>query len=276
MSNPGTSFAGRTRADGRHLLVARTPQQILHLINDSGDPLQLALQEVVESQWPAVRALPELHWHNEARNVEGWLDLLIPHDRKRFLISVKRLLETDWAFLDTEEGATETTEARLYSFGLKRDGIGFWQKVRVSPSSRHGLFMAMPGSRDRQNRLLEAEARMLLAAVEALSQTEERLPQPQWPPYPTRLYIPVIATTARLHSYALARGQVDLATGKAAPGGLQGTSVSVVRMTKAFLVPGDTSEIKSLAQLALEQLRTVFVVEAPHLTEFIRCFDLAY
>ncbi len=249
----------------------RTQADLQKLVNDSGFPLQLALEKALHQEWP-IELRPfrsEFPWANGTYGTSGYLDLLVGFGAFRLLISAKRVRDSDWIFLRRHGSPEQTYQTRTYWRRERPRNAGDWSKVYLFPETPESAFAVIPGATDRRA-LLEREGASLVHALESIASAEDRLAQREESDPGLRIYLPIIVTTARLHICTLATDRIDLTTGEAALTEMPVVEVPAVRFTKAFTRPLDTSSYRGLDEIGEGLERTVFVVQAPQLIEFVR------
>jgi len=251
----------------------RTEDTLPKLVNDSGFPLQIAMEKasyeafgfdlgVMRSEFP---------WANGTYGTSGYLDLFLSIGASRFVVSAKRVRESDWIFLQEDSAPAETIEARAYWRMRRERELGGWSKVSLFPAMPDAPYAVIPGTKDRPA-MLERECALLIHALEAVAFQEDRLAQKEDPGL--RLYHPVLVTTANLHVCRLPAGSVDLKSGEAPVSTMGLAEIPVVRLTKAFTPPLGTEGGSDLYQLAQGLERTVFVVTATHFVQFMKDLEV--
>jgi len=254
--------------------VSLTP---LEIANGSGFPLQIALEDAMRAEvGGAVVIHREFPWANKYRETGGWQDLFIESGSFRFIVSAKRKQNADWVFVDSATKDSPTTAAILFHADRGQSGREAWRQLYTAPPSPVAAFCAPGGGSDEQPaQLVEREGQALVAATETLASFERLIYAERTAPFGTVIYVPVLATTARLHSCKVTAGTVDLVTGTVPAARAAIEAVPVVRLTKAFTWPDQVGKARTLQQLASDEERTVFVVEAHYFTTFVKAFGYA-
>jgi hypothetical protein len=256
--------------------MSRDPEALVKIINDSGYPLQLALEHAVEGIGgrASIHHLREFPWTNKRTGEAQYLDLLVQHGPIRFLISAKRRQETDWVFVEHDGRSRSTHRAFLFYADRGIEGPAGWRKMEVEPDSPMAIYCAMPGRRDDPSHIIDQAGQELVAATEAIADYEKQIEDAFSETRGARFYVPVLATTARLHTYAVPPDSLSLQTGTANPASVTGAPIPFIRMTKAFTAPRYTGTARSLRELGTNEERTLFVVEAQHFVQFLERFSI--
>jgi hypothetical protein len=251
------------------------------LVNESGLPLQMALAEVVRKQarhWEV--RLEEFTWKHPS-GAMGHLDLLLklPGDSKHMVVEVKRpKTNREWIFLVPSDAKSEQAEARI-----------LFQRRRSPPDNPHGepeleqwwcLATFDPQSHVARwcaprtdEGLLERLGAELIQSTEAvghyLAQTRYSsfLGDKQW------LFSCALVTTAKLYVARLPLERISLQHG-AAEEELDIQPVPFLRFTKSFTAPSaihspDGEPLQDFDELAADNDRTLFVVQAQNFVEFL-------
>jgi hypothetical protein len=272
---------------------AMTDNERAHLrkaINESGFPLQLGLKLLVQNDphahdWRVI--LSEHPWKDPLSETEKFIDLVIqgqgPGGPMRLVTECKRARETEWLFLREKTG-NDPSDNRLNirSRILTTAPSSFmdvWINAPFIPGSPQADFCVVRKGGKRSEELVEKTAAEVVRATEALALQEYHLhtggsvvPRPGKKPI-SRLYIPMIVTTAKLYICDADYQKVDFQTGEVE--GATITPVSVVRFAKSFAA-GDAKRVGDISvQAFAEQTeRSVLVVQAAAFAEFLGKFDM--
>ena len=146
----------------------------------------------------------------------------------------------------------------------------------LDPDSIESSFCVVP-KQDKDNPMLERLGSELVAATECLAREDNhRVLATQ---QAACLYAPIIVTNVKLMVVELSGEDVDLETGKLRDGcGVHEYEAPFVRFRKqmSFLHPEDNRKIfeNNVYLLDYAKERTVFVVQARHLPEFLQHFEV--
>lgn len=253
----------------------RSNDDLSKLINQSGYPLQIAVDQQVRDQtdqhgWSV---LYREHGWKHVDGQSGFVDLALEdhHGSSVLVLECKRVLEADWLFIEPSPVATPTLETRLWAINTENHGrkyAGYFDAL-AKPESQESSFCVVAGQDQRSRPLLERLAAELTAATEALAFEEQPLITKRG--YGLRMYVPVIVTTARLHMSEFDPRQVNVAQGEAQA--VSHREVEWVRFRKQL-----SSEIAvaprnaewNFSEIALAKEKQVFVVNVSHLTAFLK------
>lgn len=269
---------------------ALTNEQIADAVNQSGFPLQLGLQRIVANSLDWKLPLVEHSWTDSLSIDPKFIDFVVSGKHKpwRLVVEAKRARSTEWIFLISKRGASQKfdVQARAVSDTLPMND---WVRTYFLPLSHSASFCIVRKGNQYSQELLERTAAELVRATDALAEQETAisgramnragqlgtLGQLDGIPA-TRLYFPVIVTTARLYVAIGDYDETDLAQGDLAD--IAGEEVSMVRFTKSLSAPPIVTpraprakDIRGLGQLAQ---RTVMVVQARHFSEFLGRWEL--
>ena len=249
--------------------------ELLRVINGSGFPLQIALQNAVESDAPGWKISHREHaWSNPNDNQSGFIDFVVQSEETSdsVVVECKRVQNAAWLFLG-HTGSPKSTEvfntwATVFPEG--RPPYFGWVDLRVALQTPEAQFCCVRGqSSNDKNTFLERIAAELVSSTEALA-AEEREYRADTRES-CRLYFNVIVTTASLHfaefnkeSLSLEDGTLEAATFHRVP---------YLRVRKQFtmkLRPLTIADFHSRDDPDVRRENTVFVVEAAHFTKFLQ------
>jgi len=246
----------------------------LSIVNNSGFLFQLAVATAVRSSqnehgWTV--ASEEHPWRDAESGDEGFVDIVLERGGGHLVLECKRTRNATWAFL--VPNGSEEPESGVRGLWVRRgsdDVPGVrWPEMHFEPRSFQARFCAIRGGGEGDAPMLERLASQLLRALDALAATQFRTTEPGQASY----FIPVIVTTARLAICKCDPGTIDLANGEATENSTAFEEVGAVRFRKAFsAIPLGSARGTSLAALRARCERTVLVVNAGHLSTFLRAF----
>ena len=256
------------------------PQETLSkLVNQSGFPLQLAVQHLVEDQkdghgW---RVLYREHGWTSQDGQSGFADLVLEdqYNSSVLVVECKRAIESDWIFpIDRKDfNSTKNSRAWITSTGNPgRYHFGNFD-ARTLPASAESMFCIVAGQDTKSRPMLERVAAETLAATEAIALEEHGTLLSRNNGF--RLYASVIVTTSRLTLTYLDTAQIDLQNGQAQQ--QHHEAIPYIRFRKQFssayaIEPDpDNHDLKALANA---KEKTVFVVNSEHLAEFLSAWDI--
>ncbi len=251
------------------------------LVNDSGLPLQMAIAEIVRKQarhWEV--RLEEFTWRHP-NGASGHLDILLklPGDTTHMVVEVKRpKTNKEWVFLVASDATAEQAEARILwqsrrppadDPAAEAELEQWWCLALFDPPSHVARWCAPRTDEG----LLERVGGELIHATETVghylaeSRYSTYLNTKEW------LFGCALVTTARLYVARLPLERISLEHG-AAEEELAIEPVPFVRFTKSFTAPNlirspDGEPLQDLDELAADNDRTLFVVQAGHIVEFL-------
>lgn len=255
--------------------------QLLRVANDSGFPLQIALQHSVDSRtsdhgWKVVHT--EHAWANPADGKSGFIDLVLGnrHGFASLVIECKRVRNTTWLFLNATGSVTSRRHSKAWTTHYRNGQLNAfgWFDVPIDPATPEAHFCAVRGQNTNdKNTFLERIAGDLISSTEALALEERDYRQENVER--KRMYFNVVVTTA-----ALAVAKFDAAHLSPADGTLTEadfSDVPFVRVRKQFSMrPAHLTPADWLRHDDPDYRRenTVFVVRADKLDQFLHEFDI--
>lgn len=257
----------------------RTNSDLTKILNQSGFPLQMAIEKLIASQkeqhgW---RTLYKEHGWKSLDGQTGFIDLVL-EDRWRtsiLVVECKRVLDSDWVFLGDQGTSINSNRTRLWitnTAGHGKEQFGYFDATTL-PDSSESMYCVVAGQDSKTRPMLERVAAEVAASTEALALEEYPiLIQRQ---YGIRMYASVIVTTARLILSKFDTSQVQLDTGETVEAGHE--EVRWIRFRKHFSSENviDTGDqIWDLSALASAKEKVVFVVNIRSLHDFLRMWHV--
>ncbi len=255
--------------------MAETNETLLNIVNTSGFLFQLRVEheirQVVQkyySDWSI--PVREHRWIDPPRD-EEFIDLVLQSGIGRMVIECKRLTDAQWLFL-IPDNQSVTQQARLY-WTDRIDGfqdMSEWGEFTILPESPESSFCTTRGQGETDQPMLERVASTLLRSVESLANEELTLGQGTVL-LASRIYLPIIVTTATLKVCRFQTDQIDLSTGKLDTNNATLDTVPLIRFRKNLSTT--TAPIISpndLAKANTENERTVFIINAMELSNTLR------
>jgi hypothetical protein len=248
------------------------------IINQSGFPLQLAVDELLRQKGDDIgwTVLYREHGWSNPDGQSGFADLVL-EDRYRSSVMVlecKRVLDSDWLFLEESGANNETIRTRAWvnnTPGHGKEHSGYYD-LSARPKSAESMYCVIAGQDQKSRPLLERVAAETCAATEAIA--VEEYASMLDTKYGFRMYIPVIVTTARLSISTVETASIALATGEASA--ISHREVPFLRFRKqlssAFAVDRKGPEW-GFSELATAREKMVFVVNSMHLEEFLHAWE---
>jgi hypothetical protein len=162
----------------------------------------------------------------------------------RLVIECKRAKDTEWIFLrepsnyENQNHRSHLRARMAANYSGMTTPVDEWVDVQFDPRSPEALFCIIRKNNQRSQELLEKTAAEIARATDALARQEmliHHVPptrQPSLNSGLSRLYIPVIVTTAKMSICDADYSSVDLETGEVA--GTVSSPSPVVRFRKSF------------------------------------------
>ena len=247
--------------------------------NSSGFPLQIGVMHAVNqsSEWRVV--VEEHPWRSEETGSEGFIDIVAmnrPPGFAAMIIECKRVRKAAWVFLIPKTPPSSSSQATIWDSNRadRKWLIHGWRNWQADPTTFQSQYCAIPGQEQGRRNLLERTASDLVESVEALAGQELELIEQNETANFSRIYLPVLVTTARLFAASFDPSTVTLNDG-ALPNDASFVEVPYIRFRKALSVRARSSSVNNLKELSNTSERTVFVVHAESVTAFLNQFELS-
>lgn len=255
----------------------------------SGYPFQMRVQEEVkatadEHGWEVVT--DEYAWSNRTGGAQGvtesgFIDLVLQHSAIRALrmvIECKRMRGEDarglqWLFPIPagREGASQFVRGLTAAYSHeRRHYVRAWDNLLWTPPSMEAEFCVTYSDQPRQKPQLENLSADLLASTEGLLEEEIKVAVVSKNTL-RAFYIPAIVTNVTLKACVFDVASVALTDGIIQPDACRIEEVPYLRFRKSLSTefPSFTpvSDLKTANQM---KERTVFIINANHLTDFLK------
>jgi hypothetical protein len=256
-------------------------QDLIKIANDSGFPLQIAVQHQVttttNSHGWKVR-YTEHSWINKLDEQSGFIDLVLEdtHGTTFLVVECKRVREATWLFFrsdgsDTRRRHTKSWVSHYSDGAMKSFG---WEDLAVDPPCHEALFCATRGqSNNDKQTMLERIGGELISATEALAMEEKNFrPEVE---APIRFYFNVVITTADLKVAKFDPKNISLTDGTLANAKFE--DVPFIRLRKQMSMRETwltTDDFKNNHTASYSKENTVFVVRADALLDFLNQFEV--
>lgn len=258
-----------------------TDPEALRIANDSGFPLQIAVQHSVTAArgthgWRVVHT--EHGWHNPADDQSGFIDLVLrdQHNFANLVVECKRVRNATWLFFNTEGTSNPRRHCKAWAshyVGGQFSLFG-WHDIPIDPASPEAKFCAVRGqTTNDKNTYLERVAGELISSTEALALQERDYPREH--EENMRMYFNVVVTTAELKVASFDVNHLSVEDGTLKEANIK--DVPFVRVRKQFSMrPADLSSADWLRHDDPDYRRenTVIVVRADRLNEFLQHFEI--
>jgi len=246
--------------------------------NGSGFPLQIATVSLVNQSehWRVI--LEEHPWHQNESGSEGFIDVVALCRRRNLEIMVmecKRVRQSGWVFLVPKTPPTPRSHATSWvSQRVDQKWVKYgWESWPADPASYLSYYCAIPGQEQGRKNLLERVASDLIDSVEALADQEKELnSRPNINTF-SRVYVPVIVTTAQLFVAHFDPRDISIQDGSL-PKETPFEEVPYVRFRKSLATKCDLGAASSVMDIHNFSERTIFIVNSEHLSKFLAEFEL--
>jgi len=252
-------------------------QQPITVANASGFPLQIGISNVVNKS-PRWQVLLEEHpWRLDETGSEGFIDLVVDGRNSQLetlVIECKRVRQTAWVFLLPKLPSSQRSQATIFGSHLadsKWKHFG-WEDWQADPVTYQSQYCAIPGQQQGRKNLIERTSSELVFSVEALANQERGLQHKKGAYNFSRVYIPVIVTTAQLFVAEFNPSNISLEDG-CLPNDTPFSEVSFIRYRKSLVTFGESASAKSIGEFHIASERTIFVVNALKFEEFLNQYE---
>jgi hypothetical protein len=266
--------------------------RIKKIVNSSGFPLQIGVADFVRQTEQYHRCKVryiEHSWHDPLSGDSGFIDLVIEGDTYcySFVVECKRVLESSWNFLIPKGSPSTRRHAKLWVTALERrtpppQGVKTysqryfgWADLTLEPATPESAFCVVPGHDEKSRPMLERVASELVLATESFAR-EDEIRQAIPGAFEVRTYASVLVTTAKLMLATFDASAVSLEDGKIDD--LEVTEVPFLRFRKQLSVARSDAEKAAyranLDRIGYTKERTVFVVQAQSLSDFLVAFSV--
>lgn len=258
----------------------RTNTDLTKLLNQSGFPLQLAIDRMVQDRSEELgwKVLYREHGWKSPDGQIGFADLVLEDKfgTSVMVVECKRVLEADWLFLEELPAKPPSPRTRLWATNTVEHGkkhSGYYD-ARATPESPESMYCVVAGQDTKTRPMLERVAAETTAALEAIA--IEELPLITKRQYGLRMYVPVIVTTARITISRFDAKLVALQTGEA--NAISHEIMPWIRFRKQLsseLVVEPKNVEWDFSGLAAAKEKMVFVVNVESFADFLKKWVVA-
>jgi hypothetical protein len=255
-------------------------------VNASGFPLQLGVKILADT--PKWRVLLWEHpWEDPVSNTPKFMDVVINGQRpsdaeygfQTMVVECKRARDTAWIFLresnESQANHRLVIRARVIAKRENVDAplINEWVDVPCRPASPIADYCVIRKKTNKEGRqeILEPVAAEVVRATEALAREEISLCEATRARL-SRVYIPMIVTTAKLFICDANYADVDFDTGEIDDATI--ASVPYLRFSKSLGQGKINRFTRRLEDVSRQSERSVLVVQAGSLLSFLDACDL--
>ena len=258
----------------------RESDALSKIVNQSGFPLQLAIDRMVGERGQEIgwSVLYREHGWKSPSGESGFADLVLENSygTSVLVIECKRVLDSDWIFLEETGKANETLHSRAWVNNTPGHGKahhGYFDML-VKPESPSSMYCVVAGQDTKSRPLLERVAADITSATEAIAIEEHpHMLAKNFGAF--RTYSAVIVTTARISVTSVDSSKISLETGEALD--LQHREVPWIRFRKQlsaeFAIPPKNLDW-SFSDLATAREKSAFVINANHFGSFLKLWSI--
>jgi hypothetical protein len=259
-------------------------QRLQRLVNASGFPFQIGVVKYLKRTQldHHFKVLHTEHsWRGKNKDQNGFIDLIIEHPDLHYLfvIECKRVQGASWIFLVPENADIARRQAKLWVTQFEPAVTRYqrfgWNECPLEPSCPESGYCVVEGQ-DERRPMLERVAADLVMSTEAFAKEDAvrvEAVRTTWP----FSYASIIVTNAKLVMATFDASTISLDDGKIPE--LHTTEVPFVRFRKQLStdhVGFSIDEVRrgGATEISRAKERTVFVVQANTLSQFISSFEI--
>lgn len=266
---------------GGHLI---DDAKLKDLVNQSGFPLQLAIQNTIEKAnigWHVMYA--EHYWSHPTTKENGYIDLVIEDDTRTIVAITECKRTQDWPWIFLTPKLTDRRQAKLWFtsyLGAVQKYCG-WKYAALDPASQDASFCVVSGQDNKSKPMLERIAADVVMSTEGFALEELQPIKAGRNVNGTidhretviRVYINLIVTTAVIKICELPPDEISIVDGKS--NAMNFKTVPYVRFRKQVTELNDKNidfNIYEHTERTRANESTVFIVNASHLVRFPKIF----
>lgn len=251
-------------------------------IDRSGFPLQIGLAREIDNLRPEWRVIYQEHgWRNERTGESGFIDLVAEYQAHTIVLNIecKRPQNATWQFLLPKPHDQQRRHCKLWASYGSSAGLKYfdWLDTTIDPASYESEFCVIAGQDSKSRPMLERTAAMVVDSTEALANEEAGLLSTRAHSGLLRVYINIIATTAKLEVCKFDPNDINLEDGTV--GSSTYETVPYIRFRKQLsahpVVPKFDGIDDGIGTIARAKENTVLVVGATELTGLLDKLELS-
>jgi len=245
------------------------------VVDKSGFPLQIGISHLINTGtkrhgWRVQYS--EHAWQNKADDSSGFIDLVLENSTRQLALVVecKRVQDTSWVFLNSQSQLVPRRYAKAWESSYENGKItrSDWTDHPLSTESVQSGFCCVFGQDSKSVPMLERVGATLVSSTEALALEENVTLLSET--FPTRLYLNVIVTTAKLKVCSFDPSDISLKDGIVSKCSF--SDVPFVRFQKQLSTrfpKSLTFSVGNSSEIARAKENTVFVVNSECLVDFV-------
>ena len=258
-------------------MTTNSEKNLEKIVNASGFVFQLSVMDNIQRtkekhNWEILAH--EHPWRNPSNDDEGYIDIILKQEWRRFVIECKRTRDASWVFLNPDDKRDEVALARcLWTLrnalyidkenklsGPVYETISGWYDFAMAPTSPESEFCAIRGSGETDMPFLERICGELLKAIDCLSVEEKEIDKKN-KYYRPCMYIPTIVTNAQLVLCHFDPDKVSLSDGLVKDGKFK--TVPFIRFRKSLTaVLSSYASPTNLMDANIDKQRTILIMNA--------------
>jgi hypothetical protein len=266
------------------------PKDPLAMANESGFPLQIAIQNLIkqnshQNKWDV--RYTEHSWVNSVDGQSGFIDLVLEKkDQNIFLVvECKRVRDAVWLFMNSRGDVEDKLRAKTWISALDIPDPTFgWNDVQVYPILPEVEFCTVAGqAANDKTTMLERVCGGLISSTEAFAREQRDFRYRSSNPndigsfYKTdRCYFNVILTTAVLKVAKFSPEKISLVDGTLSDD-TEFTEFPFLRFRKQMSLSSRNLTFEDYARqldVSKDKENTVFIVNADNLLQFLNQFSV--
>jgi hypothetical protein len=263
---------------------------ILKQLNRSGYPFQLRIECEVQSTqhehgWSV--ASREHPWTSIDTKSSGFIDIVLTHkDSSTFplVLECKRIKADDgrqlnWLFLLPNKASKPTSltsclqvEARINQSDQNPqwEDVRIWDDVSLNPESLEAGFCVLPSDEQRKSPILESLATEVLQSIEGLAHEELGIERSKGGQHSRLFIFPAIVTNANITVCRFNPELIKIKDGTLDTCNAEIETLPFIRFRKSMATAFPQGPVKDLRAANRARQRTVFVVTATHIAQFLK------
>lgn len=254
--------------------------KLLDLVNTSGFPFQLRVENEIRltsnrHDWHILAS--EHQWRDPESGDNGYVDMILSRDVTRLIVECKRVRDGTWIFLvPHQQGTSYDRERVCFLSSIVQPGqheVLGWNDGIHLPVSKESAFCVIRGQDDKDRPMLERLSGMIMRSVESVAEEEISFTSNSVREI-KRHYFGVLVTNANLMVCGFDPKQVGLENGELPEGTFDRVPFMRFRKTMATKYPSLSDNMYSLETSSQLSERTVLIVQASHLSDFLSRFSL--
>ena len=249
----------------------------IKLANGSGFLLQLRIERAVRASVNRSMgasafdvSVREHAWRDDRTGREGFVDLVLENGNAsiRAVVECKRASGGAYIFLQSSTDRSPVfSKLGVVARELPTGIVRAWDSLLVSPECATVSFCVVAGQADRDRPMIERVASELICATDGLMSEDVATSNGS---VKTRFYVPIIVTTAELRVLWFNPDDVELSTGQISSEKAVVRTQPYVRFTKNLSGANADGLHQDLASVNAAKDRTVFIVHAESLVDFLQ------